>query len=193
MKSKKLNQNISQSQEAKMEIEEMIQGNLNGSLSTRASNNIYSSLDSNLKNLNCANSNNLNTGSKNIFFYQEQKNNIQKENPQLPIPVPIPNAKSSSKNKKEPHIQKEKEIFKFNFLSSEEYISFSGEYINEIYSNLLLDEKNLKPLYGYIQNQHDINEQMRAILIDWLIEVHYKFHLKDETLYQTVFIIDSYL
>ena len=53
-----------------MEIEEMIQGNLIGSLSTRASNNIYSSLDSNLKNLNCANSNNLNSGSKNIFFYQ---------------------------------------------------------------------------------------------------------------------------
>ena len=36
----------------------MIQGNLIGSLSTRASNNIYSSMDSNanLKNLNCANS-----------------------------------------------------------------------------------------------------------------------------------------
>ena len=194
MKHKKLNQNISQSQEAKMEIEEMIQGNLIGSLSTKASSNIYSSLDSNLKNLNCANSNNLNSGSNNIFFYQEQKNNIQKENPQLNITVPLANPKLLSKNKKEPHnIQKEKEIFKFNFSSSEEYISFSGEYINEIYSNLLVNEKNLKPLYGYIQNQHDINEQMRAILIDWLIEVHYKFHLKDETLYQTVFIIDSYL
>ena len=194
MKHKKLNQNISQSQEAKMEIEEMIQGNLIGSLSTKASSNIYSSLDSNLKNLNCANSNNLNSGSNNIFFYQEQKNNIQKENPQLNITVPLANPKLPSKNKKEPHnIQKEKEIFKFNFSSSEEYILFSGEYINEIYSNLLVNEKNLKPLYGYIQNQHDINEQMRAILIDWLIEVHYKFHLKDETLYQTVFIIDSYL
>jgi hypothetical protein len=74
-----LNQNISQSQEAKMEIEEMIQGNLIGSLSTRASNNIYSSMDSNanLKNLNCANSNNLNNASKNIFFYQDTNNNIQ--------------------------------------------------------------------------------------------------------------------
>jgi cyclin B len=178
-----------------MEIEEMIQGNLIGSLSTRASNNIYSSLDSNanLKNLNCVNSNNLNLGNKNIFFYQEQNNNIQITNPQPPtqVPVPIININPTIKPKKE--TQKEKEIFKFNFSSSEEYISFSGEYINEIYSNLLLDEKNLKPLYGYIQNQHDINEQMRAILIDWLIEVHYKFHLKDETLYQTVFIIDSYL
>jgi hypothetical protein len=173
-----MNQNISQSQEAKMEIEEMIQGNLIGSLSTKASSNIYSSLDSNLKNLNCANSNNLNSGSNNIFFYQEQKNNIQKENPQLNITAPLANPKLPSKNKKDHNIQKEKEIFKFNFSSSEEYISFSGEYINEIYSNLLVNEKNLKPLYGYIQNQHDINEQMRAILIDWLIEVHYKFHLK---------------
>ena len=88
-KPQKLNQNISQSQEAKMEIEDMIQGDLIGSLSTRASNNIYSSLDSNanLKNLNCANSNNLNTGTKNIFFYQEQNNNNQNNNPQPSIPI----------------------------------------------------------------------------------------------------------
>ena len=81
-KPQKLNQNISQSQEAKMEIEDMIQGDLIGSLSTRASNNICSSLDSNanLKNLNCANSNNLNTGTKNIFFYQEQNNKKKKRN-----------------------------------------------------------------------------------------------------------------
>ena len=179
----------------------MIQGNLIGSLSTRASNNIYSSMDSNanLKNLNCANSNNLNNASKNIFFYQDTNNNIQNiqkdNNPQSHALIPIQNTnpKKSSKQGKDLNIKKEKEIFKFNFSSNEEYISFSGEYINEIYSNLLQDEKKLKQLYGYISNQPDINEQMRAILIDWLIEVHYKFHLKDETLYQTVFIIDSYL
>ena len=191
-KPKKKNQNISQSQEAKMEIEEMFQSNLIGSLSTRASNNIYSSLDSNLKNLNCANSNNLNSGNKNLFFYQDKNNNNKNDNPQSIIPLPSTSTKTPIKNKKEQH-QKDKEIFKFNFSSSEDYYLFSGEYINEIYSNLLLDEKMLKPLYGYIANQHDINEQMRAILIDWLIEVHYKFHLKDETLYQTVHIIDSYL
>ena len=193
VKPKKKNQNISQSQEAKMEIEEMFQGNLIGSLSTRASNNIYSSLDSNLKNLNCANSNNLNTGSNNILFYQDLNSNNKKDNPQSIIPIPTIATKSQVKNKKEQHAPKEKEIFKFNFSSNEEYFAFTGEYINEIYANLLLDEKNIKPLYGYIQNQPDINEQMRAILIDWLVEVHYKFHLKDETLYQTVFIIDSYL
>ena len=49
------------------------------------------------------------------------------------------------------------------------------------------------PKIGYMENQSDINEQMRAILIDWLVEVHYRFRLKSETLFQTVWIIDTYL
>ncbi len=46
------------------------------------------------------------------------------------------------------------------------------------------------PEYGYMKRQKDINEKMRAILIDWLIEVHYKFKLNPETLFITVNIID---
>lgn len=42
-------------------------------------------------------------------------------------------------------------------------------------------------------NQPDINDQMRGILIDWLIEVHFRFRLKPQTLFLTVNIIDSYL
>jgi hypothetical protein len=34
---------------------------------------------------------------------------------------------------------------------------------------------------------------MRAILIDWLVEVHLKFKLLPETLYLTVNLIDRYL
>lgn len=34
---------------------------------------------------------------------------------------------------------------------------------------------------------------MRAILVDWLIEVHYKFKLLPETLFITVRVIDRYL
>jgi len=34
---------------------------------------------------------------------------------------------------------------------------------------------------------------MRAILVDWLIDVHLKFRLKDETLYVCVTLIDRYL
>ncbi len=47
--------------------------------------------------------------------------------------------------------------------------------------------------YGYMSVQNDINEKMRAILIDWLIEVHLKFKLLPETLFLTVNIIDRYL
>lgn len=41
--------------------------------------------------------------------------------------------------------------------------------------------------------QTDINEKMRAILIDWLVEVHLKFKLLPDTLFQTVNIIDRFL
>ena len=34
---------------------------------------------------------------------------------------------------------------------------------------------------------------MRSILIDWLIDVHYKFGFKDETLYLTILTIDRYI
>lgn len=46
---------------------------------------------------------------------------------------------------------------------------------------------------NYMESQTDINEKMRAILIDWLVEVHLKFKLVPETLYLTVNLIDRYL
>jgi G2/mitotic-specific cyclin-B, other len=45
----------------------------------------------------------------------------------------------------------------------------------------------------YMRGQGDINEKMRAILIDWLLEVHFKFKLLPETLYLTVNVIDRFL
>ena len=44
-----------------------------------------------------------------------------------------------------------------------------------------------------MKEQKEINEKMRSILIDWLIDVHHKFRFSDETLFMTVFIIDRYL
>lgn len=44
-----------------------------------------------------------------------------------------------------------------------------------------------------MKKQPEINEKMRAILIDWLIQVHLRFGLLAETLYLTVTIIDRYL
>ncbi|GJV96376.1 aminotransferase-like mobile domain-containing protein [Tanacetum coccineum] len=46
---------------------------------------------------------------------------------------------------------------------------------------------------GYMSIQTDITERMRGILIDWLVEVHYKFELMEEKLYLTVNLIDRFL
>ena len=100
--------------------------------------------------------------------------------------------------------------YKFNEKRSEdeyEYIYFDiskiktnaqipKEYINIIYHNLLLEEnKGIIPYpdYSKIISQKEINEQMRSILIDWIIDVHFKFNFTDETLFMTVLIIDRYI
>ncbi len=41
--------------------------------------------------------------------------------------------------------------------------------------------------------QTDINDKMRAILVDWLVEVHLKFRLLSETMFLTVNLIDRFL
>lgn len=44
-----------------------------------------------------------------------------------------------------------------------------------------------------MDSQPEINDRMRAVLIDWLVEVHQKFELNPETLYLTINIVDRYL
>lgn len=59
---------------------------------------------------------------------------------------------------------------------------------------MLKTEKLFTAQYGFMATkQTDINEKMRAILVDWLIEVHYKFKLLPETLFLTVNLIDRFL
>ncbi|KAJ8511296.1 hypothetical protein OPV22_001730 [Ensete ventricosum] len=67
------------------------------------------------------------------------------------------------------------------------------EYVEDIYSFYRQIEVTSCVSPDYMSNQFDINEKMRAILIDWLIEVHYKFELMDETLFLTINIIDRFL
>lgn len=45
----------------------------------------------------------------------------------------------------------------------------------------------------YMENQQFIDQRMRSILVDWLVEVHLKFKLVPETLYLVVNLIDRYL
>ncbi|NXW51859.1 CCNB1 protein, partial [Nyctiprogne leucopyga] len=67
-----------------------------------------------------------------------------------------------------------------------------SDYVKDIYSYLRdLEEK--QPIRPKYLSGQEINGNMRAILIDWLVQVQVKFRLHQETLYMAVAIIDRYL
>lgn len=64
-------------------------------------------------------------------------------------------------------------------------------YVTDMFQHLYSAETKSYPKM-YMNEQKDINAKMRAILVDWLVEVHMKFRLVPETLYLCVNIIDRY-
>ncbi|XP_004295213.1 PREDICTED: G2/mitotic-specific cyclin S13-7-like [Fragaria vesca subsp. vesca] len=66
------------------------------------------------------------------------------------------------------------------------------EYVDELYKFYKLEEDECR-VGDYMDKQPDINSKMRAILVDWLIDVHRKFELMPETFYLTVNITDRFL
>lgn len=67
------------------------------------------------------------------------------------------------------------------------------EYVEDLHAYYKNMEKFSCVSPNYMDQQSDVNEKMRAILIDWLIEVHDKFDLMGETLFLTVNLIDRFL
>ncbi|XP_053555674.1 G2/mitotic-specific cyclin-B1-like [Bombina bombina] len=67
-----------------------------------------------------------------------------------------------------------------------------SDYVKEIYCYMrqLEVEQPIKP--NYLDGQ-EINGKMRAILIDWLVQVHLRFKLLQETMFMTVAILDRFL
>jgi len=68
------------------------------------------------------------------------------------------------------------------------------EYLKEIFTYYRQAEVKYRPSTTYMTRiQTDVNEKMRTILIDWLVDVHLKFKLLPETLYLAVDSIDRFL
>ncbi|XP_077251039.1 cyclin A1;1 [Tasmannia lanceolata] len=64
----------------------------------------------------------------------------------------------------------------------------------DIYRHLLVAETKKRPSTDFMEGiQKDINASMRAILIDWLVEVAEEYRLVPDTLYLTVNYIDRFL
>jgi hypothetical protein len=147
----------------------------------------------------------------NIFVEEEEKKEIKKiENKKLiennskkdGNTIVVNNNKLKNNKEIEENKVKSKEKIKSSLLSVNDtgnlYVYMPNpqipeEYLNDIHKALTAEESVIPSVFGYMKNHTDINEQMRAILIDWIIEVHSKFNLQEETLFLCVNIIDKYL
>ncbi|RNA38125.1 G2 mitotic-specific cyclin-B2 [Brachionus plicatilis] len=67
-----------------------------------------------------------------------------------------------------------------------------ADYVKDIYKYLTQTEKKFRIRPNFLEAKI-VSVKMRSVLVDWLIQVHLKFHLLQETLYLCVQIIDAYL
>ncbi|OXB73890.1 UNVERIFIED_CONTAM: hypothetical protein H355_003984 [Colinus virginianus] len=68
-----------------------------------------------------------------------------------------------------------------------------GEYAEDIHQYLREAEVKYRPKPYYMRKQPDITTEMRAILVDWLVEVGEEYKLQTETLYLAVNYLDRFL
>ncbi|KAM4020234.1 G2/mitotic-specific cyclin-B3 [Anomaloglossus baeobatrachus] len=68
----------------------------------------------------------------------------------------------------------------------------TSEYAMDIFTYMREREEKFV-LSNYLDSQKDIGKEMRAILVDWMVEVQENFELNHETLYLAVKLVDHYL
>ncbi|KAK0260827.1 B-type cyclin [Friedmanniomyces endolithicus] len=71
--------------------------------------------------------------------------------------------------------------------------SMVAEYGEEIFGYMRELENRMSPNPRYMDQQTEIQWSMRAVLMDWVVQVHQRFNLLPETLFLTVNYIDRFL
>eukprot|EP01060_Flectonema_neradi_P038384 TRINITY_DN8021_c1_g1_i1.p1 TRINITY_DN8021_c1_g1~~TRINITY_DN8021_c1_g1_i1.p1 ORF type:complete len:290 (+),score=46.89 TRINITY_DN8021_c1_g1_i1:98-967(+) len=73
-------------------------------------------------------------------------------------------------------------------------INYTDRLIDSVHRNFRENEsQNLVPRNHLYHVQGEITDKMRAILVDWLVDVHLKYKCAPETLYLAVNLLDRYL
>ena len=68
-----------------------------------------------------------------------------------------------------------------------------SEYADEIFEYMNDLEEEMMPSPNYMDDQHEITWQMRQTLVDWLLQVHLRYHMWPETLWIAINIVDRFL
>jgi G2/mitotic-specific cyclin 2 len=72
-------------------------------------------------------------------------------------------------------------------------INMLADYSEEIFDSYAAKEEEFRPLNNYMNFQENLRWGMRAVLVDWIIDVHFKLNLLEETLHLAVNLIDRFL
>ncbi|KXN91726.1 G2/mitotic-specific cyclin cdc13, partial [Leucoagaricus sp. SymC.cos] len=68
-----------------------------------------------------------------------------------------------------------------------------SEYAEEIFEYMCDLEEEVMPQPDYMSNQTEITWEMRQTLVDWLLQVHFRYHMLPETLWIAINIVDRFL
>ncbi|KAF6757261.1 cyclin [Ephemerocybe angulata] len=68
-----------------------------------------------------------------------------------------------------------------------------SEYADEIFQYMEELEDDVMPNPDYMEGQNEITWAMRQTLVDWLLQVHLRYHMLPETLWIAVNIVDRFL
>uniref|UniRef100_A0A1A8QHE1 G2/mitotic-specific cyclin-B2 n=4 Tax=Nothobranchius TaxID=28779 RepID=A0A1A8QHE1_9TELE len=126
---------------------------------------------------------------------EKEKTDVEEEK-QQEVPAPVeelvdqvpPAVPDTPLHLKKQHIPKEFDIDSEN----SEDIYTCPEYAKDIFDYLKQREEKFI-LTNYMPRQPSLNPEMRAILVDWLVEVQENFELYHETLYLAVKMTDHFL
>lgn len=72
-------------------------------------------------------------------------------------------------------------------------LQYCAEYASGICTYMCERQKVTAPKFGYMKAQSELNEKMRAVLVDWMIAVCDKFNLLHETLFMATNMLDRFL
>ncbi|KAI0064750.1 hypothetical protein BV25DRAFT_1799666 [Artomyces pyxidatus] len=82
---------------------------------------------------------------------------------------------------------------KFDALDAEYDVTMVSEYAEEIFEYMNELEDDIMPSPDYMSGQNEISWGMRQTLVDWLLQVHLRYHMLPETLWIAVNIVDRFL
>lgn len=103
---------------------------------------------------------------------------------------------STSTNENDSFEKKEENNQNILLINHPQFNKLSPSNLNSIFKQIMYQEsEKINPILtkNDFRDQIDINESHRAILIDWLINVHLYLKLSDECLFLTIRIIDQFL